>query len=438
MLVLAVVLVWQMPALLKAIPSRYVAAYLPQPVQALAERDHVDLLPTAASSVDVASLLERSSLSTGINPAPSLPAPVITTATSQVVAALGESAASPTSAPSPSPSPSPTKTPIPIPPAARLNTFQHQFQSWNNCGPATLAMGLSFFDLAVTQDETALFLKPNPEDRNVSPHEMVAYVNNQTSFAALGRTNGTLDTIRRLVASGIPVIIELGIDPPGEYRWMGWYGHYLLVVAYDDALQQLWVYDSWFGTSLVPGENADAQGRALSYDELATYWRQFNRDYIALYNPHQAAEVAEIIGEDMDDNTMWKASLDKVQSELNSEPQNAFLWFNLGTVYNALGEHEKAAAAFDQARAIGLPWRMLWYQFGPYEAYYQIGRMEDVILLADVTLKDRPYFEESFYFRGLAHAAQGNSDKARQDFSKAARFNPNFSPAVLALENAGQ
>ena len=79
---------------------------------------------------------------------------------------------------------------------------------------------------------------------------------------------------------------------------------------------------------------------------------------------------------------------------------------------------------------------MLWYQFGPYEAYYQVGRMDDVILLADVTLKDRPYFEESYYYRGLAHAAQGDLDAARDDFGKAVRFNPNYSPAVLALENA--
>ena len=77
---------------------------------------------------------------------------------------------------------------------------------------------------------------------------------------------------------------------------------------------------------------------------------------------------------------------------------------------------------------------MLWYQFGPYDAYYKTGRYEDVILLADVTLKDRPYFEESYYYKGLALAAMGDEDGARQNLERAVVFNPNFNPAVEALE----
>ncbi|MCB0010179.1 MAG: C39 family peptidase, partial [Anaerolineales bacterium] len=156
----------------------------------------------------------------------------------------------PTNTPLPSPSP------IPLPVAARLDGFRHQFQTWNNCGPATTAMALSYFGLDLDQAETAVYLKPNPEDRNVSPYEISRYVNEQTPYGALERTNGTLSMIKRLVAGGFPVMIELGIEPPGEYRWLGWYGHYLLVVAYDDTQEQFWVYDSWFGTSDRPMENA--------------------------------------------------------------------------------------------------------------------------------------------------------------------------------------
>ena len=93
----------------------------------------------------------------------------------------------------------------------------------------------------------------------------------------------------------------------------------------------------------------------------------------------------------------------------------------------------EAAVAFDQARAIGLPWRMLWYQFGPYEAYYQTGRYEDIVLLANTTLQDRPYFEESFYYLGLAQAALGDDTSARANLEKARELNPNFAPAEKAL-----
>jgi tetratricopeptide (TPR) repeat protein len=76
----------------------------------------------------------------------------------------------------------------------------------------------------------------------------------------------------------------------------------------------------------------------------------------------------------------------------------------------------------------------LWYQFGPYEAYYEAGRFEDVILLADITLMDRPYFEESYYYKGLALMAMGDDKAAQDNLELAVRFNPNFSPAVEVLE----
>jgi hypothetical protein len=51
---------WQLPNLLRAIPSRYVAAYLPEPVQALAVREQAEVLPTAAVQLDTSSLLANS------------------------------------------------------------------------------------------------------------------------------------------------------------------------------------------------------------------------------------------------------------------------------------------------------------------------------------------------------------------------------------------
>lgn len=295
-------------------------------------------------------------------------------------------------------------------------------------------MALSYFDIILSQHDTAAVMKPNPEDRNVGPQEMAAYVNEQTEVRALFRSNGRRELLQRFISNNIPIIIEVGIEPPGEFRWLGWYGHYLMPVAYDDAQQQIWVYDTWFGTSEEPLTNAHPNGRALSYADLEQYWPQFNRNYIVLYHPEQSELVAEILGEEIDDAVMWQRNLISAQANASAAPNNGFAWFNLGTVYNELGEYEKAAEAFDQARSLGLPWRMLWYQFGPYEAYYQVGRYEDVILLADATLKDRPYFEESFYYKGLAQAAMGQTAEARENLQRAIEFNPNYTPAQTALD----
>jgi tetratricopeptide (TPR) repeat protein len=430
--------VWAVPAILKAMPDRYVMR-LPEPLQKLGlPEDGVAILPTIASPIQANDLLlPEKPADTGLAGA-QVPTttPEATSSTRQndvISKQLTTVESTRQNTPLPTPIPSPTPTPWPLPATARLNGFQHQFQEWNNCGPATLAMALTFFDMNVSQQETATIIKPNPEDRNVSPHEMAAYVNEQTPFKSLNRANGKLETLRRFIANDIPVIIELGIEPPGEFRWLGWYGHYLLVVAYDDTEEQFWVYDSWFGTSEEPLLNAHPDGRKISYADLDTYWPHFNWNYIALYQPEQTDRVAAIVGNEMDDRVMWENLLERNKTAVAGEVDNAFYWFNLGTAYNALEKYTEAATAFDQARAIGLPWRMLWYQFGPYEAYFNTGRYDDVILLADVTLKDRPYFEESYYYKGLALEAIGDANGAKKNFELAVEFNPTYSPAADAL-----
>ena len=437
-ILVVIIVTWAVPAILKAMPDRYVMR-LPEPFQKFGlPEDQIAILPTAERPVAAQNLLIPVTEKQGTENLPGTPTPDITPvdatfAAFDLRAAENGDSERPTATPEPSATPPPSPTPWPLPPLSRLNGFQHKFQSWNNCGPATLAMALTYFGMNITQDDTAAVLKPDPEDRNVSPDEMAAYVNEQTSYTAITRVDGTREILRRLVANDMPVIIEIGIEPPGEYRWMGWYGHYLLLVAYDDDQEQFWVYDSWFGTSEEPLLNAHPDGRILSYDELDEYWLHFNRNYIVLSQQQQAELLASIIGEEMDDSAMWQNALETVQSETANDTDNAFLWFNLGTIYNGLGQYEEAATAFDQARAIGLPWRMLWYQFGPYEAYYKTGRYEDVLLLSDVTLKDRPYFEESFYYKGLALAALGDEQAARESLEEAVDFNPNFLPAAEAL-----
>lgn len=423
-LFLVSLLIWQLPTLLRAIPSRYLQRG-PSFLQTIARGEQNPLLPTAAAPQNAAALLLPT-----ITP---FPTHTFTPTPTPFILTTGEPPATPTPIPTNTQAPTPTATPIPIQGQARLEGFIHQFQDWNNCGPATLAMTLSYYGLRLNQTETAAFLKPSIEDRNVTPAEMAAYVNSQTQFQAIDRANGDLDTLRRLLDHGFPVIVEIGLDPPGEYAWMEWYGHYLLVVAYDDAQGQIWTYDSWFGTSEVPGENKHPFGRIVTYENLDSYWSQFNRNYIALYRPEEETILQTIIGPNMDDEVMWHNALAHSQQEAAAQPENGFYWFNLGTAYVNLGQYSLAADAYDQARSLGLPWRMLWYQFGPYEAYYQVGRYEDMITLANATLNVYEYFEETLYYRGLAHLALGNVAAAQRDLSKAVAFNPNFTPAVEAL-----
>ena len=55
-ILLLAVLMWQTPAILRAIPSRYVAR-LPAPIQTIGARESIELLPTAAAASDIEGLL---------------------------------------------------------------------------------------------------------------------------------------------------------------------------------------------------------------------------------------------------------------------------------------------------------------------------------------------------------------------------------------------
>jgi len=119
---------------------------------------------------------------------------------------------------------------------AYISGLRHEFQTWNNCGPATITMGLSHFGWIEDQTFAASFLKPNEEDKNVTPREMVRFVNGQTNIRALTRMGGTLELLRSFISSGFPVIVSIGYAPEGQ----DWFGHYRAVIGYDDSTQNFY------------------------------------------------------------------------------------------------------------------------------------------------------------------------------------------------------
>lgn len=312
-----------------------------------------------------------------------------------------------------------------LPASWHLNGITHIYQDWNNCGPATLTMALTYYGYDADQYPAAGWLKPNYEDKNVSPWQMLEYVNTQIggTVFALERQGGTLDRLKQLIANNFPVLIEEGFDPPGEN--LGWMGHYLLISGYDDAAQQFTTQDSYKGPNMV-----------YSYDHVAEFWKHFNHLYIVLYDQSREGELMGLLGSDADKNQNNYNALVQATQDAQANNQDAFAWFNVGTNYVALGDYERAAAAYDIARNLGLPWRMMWYQFGAFEAYYHMGRYDDMIALAAANLNDGggQYVEETFYYGGLAREGLGENERAISNFNGALSFNPNFTPARIARD----
>ena len=297
-----------------------------------------------------------------------------------------------------------------------LRGIKHDYEHWNNCGPTTLEMDLSYFGRTDTQKEIADFTKPNPDDRNVRPDELAAYVS-RTGLHSTIRVGGTLDRLKLLLSNGIPVIVETALVKQPQ----GWMGHYRLLIGYD--AQQFITMDSYDGPNL-----------KIPFGDLDDAWRAFNRLYVVVYSDKQDARVRTILADSLDDQAMYTQSAARARAEIASNPADAFAEFNLGMSLNGLKRYAEAAAAFDRAQTLGLPWRMLWYQFGPYEAYLQIGRNDEVISLADGVLGKTIDLEESHYYKGLALRALGQTAQARSEFQTALGYNKNYRDAQRALD----
>ncbi len=326
----------------------------------------------------------------------------------------------------PAPTRRPTRPAGEPPFAVQLAGVTHMWQTWNNCGPATLAMYLSYFGQRVKQDEIGAALRPDPDDKNVSLEEMAAYARNR-GLSAVVRVNGDARRLQRLIAAGVPVLIETW----HEERPNDGMGHYRLLTGYDDDAGHWIAYDSFDARGLVKGE--PYTGIRLPYDETERLWAVFNRLYLVLYDAAHAPAVLLILSEDADEAVMWSRALARSQAEVQLRPDDPFAWFNLGSNLVALGRFREAVQAYDRARRIGLPWRMLWYQFGPFQAYYEIGRYDDVIALAEHTIATARQTEEGFYWRGMAQRARGDLVGARASWQRAVELNPHYKPAVTAL-----
>jgi tetratricopeptide (TPR) repeat protein len=301
-------------------------------------------------------------------------------------------------------------------------------------------MDLSYWGWQGDQRDTAAFTKPNPRDKNVMPYELQDFVTQKTQLKLIIRLGGDLDTLKRFLAAGFPVMVEKGIDVAGENlhpETQGWMGHYEVVNGYDDAKSRFLTQDSYFGPNLY-----------VTYDQMVANWRAFDYLYLIVYPPEHESEVMSILGPQADETANYQYAARKAANEIPalSGRDLYFAYYNRGTSLVDLADYAGAAQAFDQAFITYTsiddkhrPWRMLWYQTGPYFAYYYSGRYQDVINLADTTLTamSEPTVEETWVWRARARAATGDTQGAIADLKQAIQIHPGFQPAMDELAQLG-
>jgi tetratricopeptide (TPR) repeat protein len=377
-----------------------------------------------------------------------LPPPSVRTAERQpptLAPPASPSATVPAPTQSPTPTLTPTITPTPLPARVMLEgvKYEDQHGRWNYCGPANLSMALTFWGWQGDRDVVGKAIKPNSDDKNVMPYEMQDFILAQAQgLESLLRIGGNVELLKRLVAGGFPVVAEKGYYEVDYTGRLGWLGHYQFVTGYDDEKGVLIVQDTYI---------KDGKDHEFPYADFIEGWRSFNYLFLVVFPEDRAADVYQLLGPYADPDWANRHALQVAQAEAEtlSGIDQYFAYFNIGASHVSLLEYADATYAFDYAFSTlypalpedGLrPYRMLWYQTYPYRAYFYTGRYQDVINLANITLLDtisEPVLEESFYWRGLAKEALGDTTGAMDDLRQAVRLNPNFTAGWQQLERLG-
>ena len=294
----------------------------------------------------------------------------------------------------------------------------------NNLGAPTPALALRYWGWHGYPATVAAVIKPNAQDRNVNIEELADYAQQYAGLQAVYRVAGDLETLKRFISAGYPVIVETSFTLtesfwPGDDRWSS---HFLLLTGYDDSLATFTAQDVFNGPDT-----------AIPYAKLYEDWGSFNYLYMVIYPADESSAVAALFGSDWTAAANWQKAATLAQAATKNDPDNAFAWYNLGASLTALQEYDQAWLAFERSRQLGLPQRMLRYQFSIFEAAYETGHASDLLALTAYALEITPNSEEAFYWQGQAYLSLQQYPQARQSFVTALSFRPGYSEVIQAL-----
>lgn len=325
--------------------------------------------------------------------------------------------------------PTATITPTPLPESAHIDGVKYEDQHgiWNYCAPTNLSMALTFWGWKGNRLDAGKWLKPFDKDKNVMFYEMENFVAEQTQLRSIVRSGGTPELLKKLIAAGFPILIEKGSfmqEVSGAYSWMG---HYNVITGYNDATQIWTVQDSYYKPNY-----------EVTYETLYKEWKCFNFEFMIVYPGDKEAELYSLLGPYVNSDWAKQNAFEMANNqvaEAQDDESRFYAYFNRGTSQVALTDYYGAAQSYDMAFSYYAnldtktrPYRIVWYQTGPYYAYYYSGRYQDVINLANITLAstNEPYLEESYYWRAMAEAALGEFESAQADVQSCLDIHPGF------------
>src|SRR3989338_1937796 len=313
----------------------------------------------------------------------------------------------------------PTLQPLPV--TYVIENDYQVFQTFNNCGPAALSMALSYYGVNKSQQELGQDLRPyqqtqgNNDDKSVTLGELAEKAS-EYKLVPFHRPNGTIKLIKQFITYDIPVVTRTLLKETDDI------GHYRVIKGYDDTTGEFIQDDSLQGHNL-----------RYSYLQFMRLWQMFNYEYLVLVSPDKEPLAKSILGEDADVITSWKKAADNSQKELELNPDTIYARFNLSVALYHTGDFDGAVSEFEMVDD-RLPFRTLWYQIEPIEAYFELENYERVFELTDKIINnDNRAFSELYILRGRIFQKQGKTDEAKKEFDKALFYNKNLKSAQELL-----
>jgi tetratricopeptide (TPR) repeat protein len=315
----------------------------------------------------------------------------------------------------------PAPTLLPLPSSKIIENDYQIFQTFNNCGPAALSMALSYHGIDKSQLELGLNLRPyqNPQgdndDKSVTLDEL-AKEGEKYSLLAYVRPHGNTRLLKAFIVQGLPVIIETTLTKNDDI------GHFRVVKGYDDPAGVIIQDDSLQGHNI-----------QFSQDEIDNMWKEYDYKYLVLVPKDKQGAAETILGKDLDGKIAWRQAAEANQQSLLLNPNDVNSRFNLSVAFYHLGNYQQAVSEFEKIEN-QLPFRTLWYQIEPIEAYFALGNYQRVFTLTDKILNNgNRAFSELYIIRGKIYQKQGNINAAGSEFEKAVFYNKNMPEAQRLL-----
>jgi tetratricopeptide (TPR) repeat protein len=296
-------------------------------------------------------------------------------------------------------------------------------QTFNNCGPATLSMALSYYNIFVSQETLGKALRPyqnaygDNDDKSVTLDEL-AEKTKEYDLIPFHRPNGSVAMINQFISYGMPVIVRTWMTEDDAI------GHYRVVKGFDNITQQS-----------IQDDPIQDKNLRYSYQTFTSLWEKYNYEYLVLVPKEKLSIAQTILGENLDAKKAWKLAEQKAQKQLDKNPEDIYAQFNLAVAHENRGEYQKTIEEYEPI-ANKLPWRTLWYQIEPIEAYYYLGEYDKVLTITDHILNNHNRaFSELYLLRGEIYKRQGNLASAKEEFEKALYYNSSLKKAQEALRD---